>query len=399
MKNYSLHDLSETEVKELMKRYYAGEKVQALLDEYALDIPVSRLYTLFPAMEFTDDGYQCDYCGSNLIAENLSKTALQDIYAGYDRNKLFCPKCLHRPFDARCNCPSCIENREKKIAKRRTKISERYSLSGRIKDFSGLAFRDKVFLGAICDSMLSEDKREIISLADLDECPPLAPTEEFSLNIVDTLLQAQLIKISPSSPLDAFEWDSVDGSPVEYDLKKLRFLLNVDSDGEIDTCIYKAMRADFFDAETADELDLAAAVVLWKDLAVEECYQYLVYQLEKLRLYYLPQKRSRAVFRKLLEKFSIREIYYLIWKQLEYISLKLRQRQVTEKHAVNCIIPGCERYAELILENEWQAVKYRRPRELPLSAMTMYLFNKVLKIGENTAFDCQPDSGYLIADE
>ena len=116
MKYKNLLHLNESQVKELVKRYYAGENVQRLLDDYSLQVFPSRLYTLLPPMEFTDDGFQCEYCGSNLIAENLSKAAFRDIYCGYDRDKLFCPQCSHRPFDAKCNCPACIKKREKKVA-------------------------------------------------------------------------------------------------------------------------------------------------------------------------------------------------------------------------------------------------------------------------------------------
>ncbi|WP_346690400.1 hypothetical protein [uncultured Cloacibacillus sp.] len=395
MKYKNLLHLNESQVKELVKRYYAGENVQRLLDDYSLQVFPSRLYTLLPPMEFTDDGFQCEYCGSNLIAENLSKAAFRDIYCGYDRDKLFCPQCSHRPFDAKCNCPACIKKREKKVAQRRAKISEKYSTKARVKDFLKLAFRDKVFLGAVCDSMLSDDTSVILSLEDLDELSPLAPTEQFSLNIIETLLQSQLIKISLSSPIDAFEWDSGE-SLVEYNLQKLNFLLNVDYDGQVNACVEKMHHADFFDADSADELEVAAAIALWKELAVEECYQYLVFQLKELRLNHTPQKRCRMVFRKILENFSIQEIYYFIWKQLQYISLKLRQRQITEKHAVNYIVPGCERYAELVLEHEWQTRKLVRPKDLPFSVMTDYLFNKVLKIGESTGFGCPPNIKYLL---
>ena len=80
MKYKNLLHLNESQVKELVKRYYAGENVQRLLDDYSLQVFPSRLYTLLPPMEFTDDGFQCEYCGSNLVAENLSKAAFRDIY-------------------------------------------------------------------------------------------------------------------------------------------------------------------------------------------------------------------------------------------------------------------------------------------------------------------------------
>jgi len=67
-----LSHLKPEEMDNLMERYYNGETVKKLLDEFKLNIISSKLYTFFPPKEFP--GYKCDYCESILVAKRPSKT-------------------------------------------------------------------------------------------------------------------------------------------------------------------------------------------------------------------------------------------------------------------------------------------------------------------------------------
>lgn len=55
---------------------------------------------------------------------------------------------------------------------------------------------------------------------------------------------------------------------------------------------------------------------------------------------------------------------------------------MAKNHAANTTISACERYAERAKINGWDLKGYRRIKDLPQSALSLFFFNRVLEIGD-----------------
>ena len=76
--------LTSEQIDTLMQRYYNGESTKKLLDEYNISVRPAELYKLFPPKVYPD--YTCSYCGSSLISNRPSKSAIKN-YSQYTENK------------------------------------------------------------------------------------------------------------------------------------------------------------------------------------------------------------------------------------------------------------------------------------------------------------------------
>jgi hypothetical protein len=72
--------LSQEHMINLMKKYYDGEKVANILEEFNVRISVSQLYSIFPSM-ITDEN--CIHCASTILDytkyEGSGLKALQEL--------------------------------------------------------------------------------------------------------------------------------------------------------------------------------------------------------------------------------------------------------------------------------------------------------------------------------
>ncbi len=71
--------VKEEQIVELMQKYYEGEKVSKILDEYKIEISVSQLYSLFPPA-ITDE--KCIHCESSMVKSWESKSSPSFIVYG-----------------------------------------------------------------------------------------------------------------------------------------------------------------------------------------------------------------------------------------------------------------------------------------------------------------------------
>ncbi|MGR5915371.1 hypothetical protein ACT7DA_30890 [Bacillus pacificus] len=100
-----LEHLSQEQIIDLMKKYYDGEKVANILEEYEIKISASQLYSIFPPVATEE---KCVYCASVMVQPWESKSWSTYI----NSHKKYCIKCGHEDSQY-CYCTYCKEIREK----------------------------------------------------------------------------------------------------------------------------------------------------------------------------------------------------------------------------------------------------------------------------------------------
>lgn len=375
-----LRHLTMLQIESLMNKYYNGVKASDIIKEYNIDTTSSKLYTLFPPIICED--IICPVCNEPMYKERDSKSSYS-----WNKKKPFCAICGHTD-EIICKCNYCIAEREKVrnlneerkvriLQEKREKIKKVYDLNIVPVNYSELNFREKVFLGALLRTSLSEDMEVILPLNDAER--ELAPTIGYIKEILSYLIGRGVISVDSNSSIDAF-LDSNEEKDIEfpnvYYITMVKYRINIVGDEEIKNILSKIINPkSFSDADKEDALNI------WKEIALEECIEYFEYQMKSVRFDFNIGEKTIAIFKDLLENFSVSQIYGIIYKSVANATKYYQESSVSKKQAANSVIGGCQRYAERAMINNWELAKYSRIKELPQSMISEFFFDRVIGVG------------------
>lgn len=375
-----LRHLTMLQIESLMNKYYNGVKASDIIKEYNIDTTSSKLYTLFPPIICED--IICPVCNEPMYKERDSKSSYS-----WNKKKPFCAICGHTD-EIICKCNYCIAEREKVrklneerkvriLQEKREKIKKVYDLNIVPVNYSELNFREKVFLGVLLRTSLSEDMEVILPLNDAER--ELAPTIGYIKEILSYLIGRGIISVDSNSSIDAF-LDSNEEKDIEfpnvYYITMVKYRINIVGDEEIKNILSKIINPkSFSDADKEDALNI------WKEIALEECIEYFEYQMKSVRFDFNIGEKTIAIFKDLLENFSVSQIYGIIYKSVANATKYYQESSVSKKQAANSVIGGCQRYAERAMINNWELAKYSRIKELPQSMISEFFFDRVIGVG------------------
>lgn len=357
------------DIQSLMSRYYNGESASKLIKEYNISTSPSNLYKLFPPEVF--DNYTCVYCNGPLVANRLSKTMKSA--PRYER-ELYCPICGHRPYCSSCRCDICLEQERLLKIEQVRAIEETYSQPRNPIDCSKLSFENKVFLGSLCRALLKENLYEVLPFEESETV--LAPTNELRKKIYTNLIHEQVLAVSPTSPVDAFDVTDENFPNVFY-IYKVTYYLNLMLPPHKQDLFTEILNPNYYSPAYAED-----ALTLWKGIAIAECVEYLQYQLGKVGFDFSPGDKTYKTFEIMLNDFSVSQIYGIIWKSVADASKLYLEKGISKQHAANTVIGACQRYAERAKLNGWDLTQYNRIKDIPQSILSTFYFNRVLGIGE-----------------
>lgn len=375
-----LRHLTMLQIESLMNKYYNGVKASDIIKEYNIDTTSSKLYTLFPPIICED--IICPVCNEPMYKERDSKSSYS-----WNKKKPFCAICGHTD-EIICKCNYCIAEREKVrklneerkvriLQEKREKIKKVYDLNIVPVNYSELNFREKVFLGALLRTSLSEDMEVILPLNDAER--ELAPTIGYIKEILSYLIGRGIISVDSNSSIDAF-LDSNEEKDIEfpnvYYITMVKYRINIVGDEDIKNILSKIINPKSFSDEDKED-----ALNIWKEIALEECIEYFEYQMESVRFDFNIGEKTIAIFKDLLENFSVSQIYGIIYKSVANATKYYQESSVSKKQAANSVIDGCQRYAERAMINNWELAKYSRIRELPQSMISEFFFDRVIGVG------------------
>lgn len=377
----NIHDklkhLSLEAIETLMDLYYSGEKTaKELLELYNIKSSPSQLYTLFPHKEVKDN--VCRHCEGKLYVKRASKTSYPK-----NNNTPYCIECGHEEWN-HCKCSKCVAEREieRKIREKEKRdilesrmnlIRNTYKLySTNFKIYDDLEFEDKVFLGALCRCSLNEDGCTIKDLNSIDGI--LAPYK-MDIALIEKLYDAKIISVHPDSDIDAFE--PGENFPNIFYLNRVMYHLNIKYDSnKIDTL------NNILNPKVNLEEHIEKVYELWREIALGECLDYLLYQMNKVGFDFSVGQKTLVVMSNLLDDFSVSQIYSIIYNSITKATRYYQESNVTRKQASNSVITRCEAYGDKALSEGWNIVKYTRVKDLPQSSISEFLFNKVFRIGD-----------------
>ena len=246
--------------------------------------------------------------------------------------------------------------------------------------FMNISFEYKIYLGALCRMLCTEDMMHISPYINTSIDCYLTPDDSYTFDIIRSLISSGLISVSSSSSIDSFKDD--ESFPNTYYMDKVTYLINVKKDD-----LTYILSGKFYDEQNSD--DKKVALKIWRKIAVEECVQYLTYSLDKAGFDFNAGEKTYKTFEDILNNFSVAQVYGIIWRSVAEASKLYLERKLSRKHAANTTIGSCQRYAERAFLNSWKLSEYSRRKDLPPCELAVFLYNKVLKIGD-LGFNCTP---------
>lgn len=325
----------------------------------------------------------CEYCKVPLVSKRRYRSAYQD-------NELYCPICNHHNTDF-CNCLNCQRKRSEQYELRVQKISESYSDEVAPQVYYEMSFLSKVYLGSLFLAFGDENSLTINPRLATSKFK-LTPSTSLDSDIYHSLLESRVISVNPKSPVDAFNVDSSQ-FPSDFCVDKVIYNINV-----LDT-----VSNNLIDVMINPSLDLRnasdVALDLWYEIAINECLEYLIYQLKAVKFDFQPGEKTVSVIRDMLSFLSVSQIYFVIYNSIAYWCRNYFAGYYDGvQHATNSIVYLIHKRAENIRRNNWSCFEYKRLCDLPQSALSSYFFNKVLKIGDK-GFTCVPSVDVFLEGE
>lgn len=373
-----LSHLSEEEFSDLLEHYYDPDReytVSEIIKKYKIDARASELTSLLPN---TIHDELCPYCvHTNLISKARSRTALYE-------NAPSCPKCKHKA-EAFCRCKNCIaaleKTRKSEKKQKRNIIRDYYDLSRvLVKPVTELTLRELLFLKAVLSHKVSEDFFIVDPFATTQT--DLAPTSDYQIDIIRKLYSSRLIAPSPTSKLEAFDFDEYDGENLSFYLTRVDWVLlpglNIDEKKEYISQLEKCLtlKSESEEKEVREE-----ELAMWREIVKWEAIEYFEHKVNEVGVQ-LGEKgpKTHSVFEDLSNRFSVSQIYHVVFTTTRNTNDFAIRKGIPKYQVKNMFIGAIEKNANKYEAEGWLK-HYGRDFQCPQTTLSSILFDGYFKLG------------------
>ena len=353
--NEKLKHLDKSQINNLIEKYYNNEKITDLIKEFNLKCKSTELVQLFPLKIFEDK--LCVYCNTAMVRKYTSRTSI--------KGEIYCPLCFHKLESTNCSCEEC-----NKI--KRDIIIRYYNRKPKIA-IEEVSLRNRIYIATILRGMEWVDFNGNIIIHPLNITEKkLAPTLKKEIEILKVLNKDGLLSVEENSKLDAFGGNLLEGTYAEsYYVDKVRYILNVEYSSEL----------------ANPNIDLSNVNIeelysIYREISLNECYEYLDNQMRKVNFKFNPGITTEEVFDDLLNKFSVGQVYNMIYNSITNATRYYQENKVYKNQAANSVITRCRAYGERIIANNWELKGFNRPYDCEQSIISGLFFNRVFPIGD-----------------
>ncbi len=374
-------------IKALCQNYWQINKdgcfiydVKGLAGQYGINTPTLYKVVKESCIAYIS-GTACISCGKQHACHN--RTEFNKLIK---KNNMICMECR-----AKQQQQFLYEKQEEEKKKELEKIEKEkklraqlvnevsFILKNHLFDFSKASPRQIIFLLTLIRFSANEELSKLQAYSDIYGIR-FTPNENYSIEILEQLYDDKILLIDPNSNLSAFDFHD------KKFITKVSWLINYKDDisslqsmiGEI-VCM-----PEFFDTYSLEIKQLC------EEVALQECLAYLDYQLTARHFVFSPRKKTKEVFKKLLQKYSVAQMYNFIYRACRYASDEYQKRQISKEQAANLIPGAVQRYAERAEAEGWEITPYKRDFNLPQSELSVVLYDAILS---------KPDGGFNLSIE
>jgi hypothetical protein len=122
---------------------------------------------------------------------------------------------------------------------------------------------------------------------------------------------------------------------------------------------------------------------LWKKMNYFEVLEYYQLRMMEIRLTTTIGEKADHTINSLLDELSVGQIHSLIYYATKDACEIIVKGLYTRLHAANTVLYSCSQRRDKFLQNNWRITPFNRSNKIcPQSEMSIYLFEKILQIGD-----------------
>lgn len=238
-----------------------------------------------------------------------------------------------------------------------------------------LNFTDSVHLLSLIRYQASESL-EYLDPYIRNQTDTLSPNKDYDIEIYKDLARKNIITINPDSDLESVILDK--NGYLQYYITHVSWLVLFDTDEnnnlrEMTEKLEKKLSSMDWEESWYDQ-----AKQLSSKLALEEGLAYLRYAMTEHHFDFSPGEKSTLVINKVLEMYSVAQLYNLIWRATKDAAAYYMRENIPKNQAANSVIGNIERAYEKAVTNGWEIKPFRRNYSLPSSIVSQVLYNTTL---------------------
>ncbi|AEF98466.1 hypothetical protein [Methylomonas methanica] len=377
MPNFSIHPklahLSDSQMDNLMTRYYAGETIVDLLGEFKIDCNPHHLFKLFPPI--IHSFLVCPHCDAAMMSPRISRSA-------HYETTMRCFQCRHEDT-SRCKCDHCRN--------RRTTLDSGKVLRN-VFDIKNASSGQTEKLSIQPDNLTLE---QAVALLSLLRCPgvayadviavsaafsmatvPFAPKGNYGHTLIQKLGQAKLLSVLNSAAPDNF---SVFGNELRIETPfPIFWNISRTSRTNLIHGIEQRVAQGEWPRHWPEQLPDLVRVLAFAE--IKEFYDYCAKQRG------LPASAPRStsmMLNNLIQDYSVAQCYRMIYAGAKAAADFLVRASCAPQHAANYMIGACQRWVDRARAENWEVTPFHRHHELPRSMISHVLYDDFLKRGDD----------------
>ena len=243
-----------------------------------------------------------------------------------------------------------------------------------------LGLREMIYFVSVMQTGGSEDLQRI-EPPDLWE-QKLSPGTDYSKKILKTLFDRRIIGIHPDTSTESIDsFNTVSGEfsyfPDKITYKPNSSMLSPDTPNALIQEILEKLSSSWTDETWEDE-----AYNLWFEIAIEECKEFLLFQMQKHRFDFMPGEKTIDYLTYSLKNYSVSQVFNIIWSSVQSAAALYQQGNITKKHAANVAISNIQSKTERSIANNWELKPYERNYDLPETTVSRLFYSVVLGLGD-----------------
>lgn len=248
-----------------------------------------------------------------------------------------------------------------------------------VKDISAI---EHILLVAVVESIGSDNLQSTLSLRNNLQTI-LSPSYRLDTKILKRLCRKNLLLVDTE---DSYHYiEIVDKDNFEIDFFQMSFYFAYDNNQ-----LYQLI-ADSKSEEFRYSLVKNPEYKEWcQRIQLEECVKYLDKRAKMNDLLPTISEKMENLLSICLLKYSVSEIYYMIWGSVESASAYFNKVNITRLHASNSIYGNIQRTYDKLTNRTLQNRQYNRDSKHPQSAIEKLLFDRIYEV-ENCGFTCTID--------
>src|SRR6266699_6869022 len=125
---------------------------------------------------------------------------------------------------------------------------------------------------------------------------------------------------------------------------------------------------------------------MWREIAVQECIEFLTFSVEECRYPLPPLEKTIPLFQDLLADYSLGQVCHIIWRAMQYATHQEARGFLGKDHAINYLLKAMRKRGEDAKEKGWDIYAFTRNTNLPISTISLWFYKVFLKMEPEEAF-------------